>query len=166
MPARWPVLPVVLLSLAGSKQPEISSLTIGFRGRGAYSEPSLLRVTLGEGRNVHRIDGRSFRSGQDSVSGYDPTPHAGPIPVGTHGTLPIRIDLVGSTGDPLSTVHADLHLEPRYHFGVTIFAGYATRPETMCIVETYAAPMRMRPQNPSADSMFVLISGLPMDAVC
>lgn len=162
----WFMFPIVLLALVGAGQPESSSLGISFRGQGPYRDSSLVRVTLGEGRNARQIEGRRFRSGQDSVNGYDPTPHLGPIPVATHGTLPIRVDLVSSAGDTLSTLHASLQLQPRYDYGITIFAGYSRRPETMCTVETYAAPMRNGLRSRAADSMFVLISGLPVDAVC
>lgn len=166
MRLRWYVFPAVLLTLAGSMQPESSSLVISFRGRGLYRDSGLVRITLDEGGNARHIEKRSFSSGQDPVSGYDPTPHAGPIPVGTHGTLPIRIDLVSPAGDTLSTVHAHLRLRPRYRFSATIFAGYAPRPQTMCMVETYAAPIRTSLPSGSADSLFVLIGGLPVGAVC
>jgi hypothetical protein len=166
MRIRWFIFPAALLTLAGFTQPENSILTISFRSRGVYGDSTLARITIDEGRSARHIERRGSRSGQGLVPDDDPMAHAGPIPVGTHGTLPIRVDVVGSTGDTLSTVHAHLQLQPRYHFGVTIFAGYAPRPQTMCMVETYAAPIRTSPQSPSADSMFVLLGGLPVDAVC
>ena len=92
--------------------------------------------------------------------------HFGPVPVATHGELPVRIDLVTSAGDTLSSVRASLQLQPHYDLSINIFAGYAPRPRGMCVAETHAAPIRNGARGMPADSMFVLIAGLPIGAVC
>ena len=161
----WYVLPAVLLSLASTPRSARSSLVISYMGRDAYSDPGMVRVTLGKGRNARHIQGRTFESGDDSAFDYHSTPHFGPIRVATHGELPIRVVLVDSTGDTLANVHAALRLQPSYEFAITIVAGYEHRLQSVCKVETYAAPIMTAEAIP-LDSMFVVISGLPAGAVC
>lgn len=123
-------------------------------------------MTLGEGSKARRIKGRAFTSGEDSTSSFDPRPHVGPIRVASHGELPVRVDLLDSTGDTLASVHAALQLQPRYDFAITIVAGYAKRVESVCKLETHAVPIWVGLQGMPPDSMFVVISGLPAGAVC
>lgn len=135
-------------------------------GRDAYSDPNLVRVTLGEGRKARHIEGRTFESGNDSAFDYHSTPHFGPIRVATHGELPIRVVLVDSTGDTVASVRAALRLRPSYDFTITIVVGYGQRLQSMCKDETHAVPIRTGAEAIAPDSMFVMISGLPAGAVC
>ena len=167
MRIRWYVLPAfLLLSLASFRQSARSSLVISYMGRDAYSDPSLVGVTIGKGRNARHIKGRAFESGEDSAYGYQATPHFGPIRVGTRGELPVRVVLVDSSGDTLANVNAALRLQPSYDFAITIVAGYEQRLQSVCIVETHAVPIRAGAEGVPPDSMFVVISGLPAGAVC
>lgn len=164
--ARWYVLPAVLLSMALPVQPSNSKLVITYSGRGSYADSSLVRVALGEGRKAHHISGKSFTSGHDSAFGYKTSPHVGPIRVGTHGELPVRVALVGPAGDTLASVSTALRLEPRYEFWIEIIAGRVQRPKGMCTGEIHAVSIGPGPQGPLPDSLFVLTGGMPAGAVC
>jgi hypothetical protein len=140
-----------------SAAPPVASSTFEafYSGTGSYSNQTLLRMVVGAGSSARELLGRNFTPIREGMS------RSGPLEIPGSGELPLRVALVGATGDTLATVRVMLTLHPNWNYGVMAQAG-GRRLEGMCIGRVTAAPIRPD----GTDTLFVMADGLPKGAMC
>jgi hypothetical protein len=78
-----------------------------------------------------------------------------------YGSVPVRLTLIGSSGDTLASVSFTKELQVSYSYGVAAVAG-SSRLLSICSATVAAVPLR----DNAGDSLFVDVAGLPQGAVC
>lgn len=132
-----------------------STLEAFYAGTGAYADRALLRVVVGAGPRARELLGQNFTPVRDG------TARSGALEVPGSGELPVRVALVGATGDTLATARVVLTLHPNWSYDIMAQAG-GRRREGMCVGRITAVPIRAD----GADTLFVIAGGLPKGAMC
>lgn len=128
----------------------ITSISALYQGRGEFSDPNLVRV---------RFTATSFVL--DIAS-----PNLWPMRFGipNSGTATVRYSLITPGNDTIASYTSSLPLQSGYRYDVS---GYVLpkRPAGMC-GDAVAFPLRGTAGTLMADSLFVVLGGLPLGAVC
>lgn len=132
-----------------------STLETLYSGTGNYTDRALLRMIVGVGPGARELLGRDFTPTGDGMS------HSVVLEVPGSGELPVRVALVGATGDTLATARVVLALHSNWSYGIMTQAG-GRRLEGMCVGRVTAVPIRPD----GVDTLFVMSGGLPKGAMC
>lgn len=135
---------------------DASTFTVRLFTRMSPGDVRRLRVVVGDATS-RPLSGEDFYS-----------PDGGPLTseqlvVAAQGELPVRVALLGASGDTLATIRVVLTLAPGYRLSTGIPIG-RTRPFGHCVGPIAAAPLR--PSAGGSDTLFVDVGGTPVNAVC
>jgi len=142
-------------------------LSLSVNACGSTVDPFGPKVTVSLMINTPSVSSPTLHAtvGRSSVSLRVPDGAASQayLPVrGTgYGDVPVRLTLLGGTGDTLASVRFTQRLETGYTYGIGAIVG-SQRFFSICGGTTVVAPLR----NSTSDSLFVIATGLPDKAVC
>jgi hypothetical protein len=153
------------LSPTPSTVPLPSELTVGYYSALAtYVDLTSLQVVVGEGASAWRLTGRDLLPSPDN----GPWQYSVPRTVPTTGRLPARVALIVPSGDTLAAASVSVRLAPDHRFGIGVYIPrvFPRGPADRCLGEVTPVAIRGSERSGVADSMFVIVGGLPKGAIC